>query len=88
MKGKTCESNLNTVLCVFLGLLLLIVLWYVVFGKRTIESYAEVVAGDVDDDGDYEAAVVGVNDLLYADPYTVTTGMVRDPAEVVDRRTY
>ncbi len=39
MKGKSCETNMNTVLCVFLGILLLIVLWYVVFGKKTVESF-------------------------------------------------
>lgn len=92
MKGKVCDSNINTVLCVFLAILLLIVLWYVVFGKKNIESFA--VAVDADDDGDIDAISADISrdltrGLIAADPYTVgvdTVNAVGDPVQRVDRR--
>ena len=69
MKGKSCDSNINTVLCIFLGILLLIVLWYVVFGKKNIESFsivsdeeANVAIFDVNNDGNADAAAFDVDD--------------------------
>lgn len=95
MKGKVCDSNMNTVLCVFLAILLLIVLWYVVFGKKNIESFT--VAVDADDDGDIDAIAADISrdltrGVLQADPYSVGVDTVDaittagDPAQRAARR--
>lgn len=51
MKSKDCD---NTLLYVFLGILLLIVLWYVLYGRNTLEKFALFTA-DINGDNDPDA---------------------------------
>jgi hypothetical protein len=48
MKGKACDNNTNMAIGIVMGILLLIVVWYVFFSKSR-ESFESVTVSDGDD---------------------------------------
>jgi hypothetical protein len=48
MKGKACDNNTNMAIGIVMGILLLIVVWYVFFSKSR-ESFDSITVSDGDD---------------------------------------
>jgi len=71
MKGKMCDNKL---LCLFLVILLLIVLWYVIYGRKRVESFSSF--GDpvknANNASDFEPVKTISNTTIYNRPTPVT----------------
>jgi hypothetical protein len=74
MKVKMCDNNL---LCFFLGVLLLIVLWYVIYGRKKIESFNGITdpLQDLSNTSNYN---MGPIDYPNVDPVIDSPGYMTD----------
>jgi hypothetical protein len=63
MKGKMCEGNMNMAICILMGVLLLIIIWYVFMGPRK-ESFVAVPV-DVAVNRNIPPATIDPIDLTY-----------------------
>lgn len=58
MKGKMCDGNMNMAICILMGVLLLIIIWYVFMGPRK-ESFATITASN----GETTVTTTGYRDI-------------------------